>query len=223
MHKILMYHSIEAKGNGEVGSGLYSVSRENFKKQMQYIKELKDLDISVTFDDGDITNYKYAYPILKNLDLNACFFIIVSKVGTRGYMNWEEIKELRDNGMIIGSHGITHKILEGLNNKELDYEIKASKRFIEDNLGHSIDYFSVPRGFCNKEVVKKAKEAGYKVVFTSKNRIAVKNNWSLKDFGRILNNGFSFKEKAKELIKDSSKRILGAKYYDKVRAGILKK
>lgn len=98
MKKILMYHSIDGNGNGnsngEVGSRLYSVSRENFEKQMEYIKGLKNPHVIITFDDGDVTNYKYAYPVLKELGPCAYFFIIVSKVGTRGYMNWEEIKEL---------------------------------------------------------------------------------------------------------------------------------
>jgi len=229
--KILMYHSIGSKGNGEIGSKLYSVSKKDFKKQMEYVKSLANQEVMVTFDDGDITNFKHAYPILKDLNISAYFFIIVSKVGTRGYMNWEEIKALRDSGMTIGSHGMTHKILTELDDTDLDYDLRASKKFLEDNMGHRIHYFSVPRGFYNKKTVEKAKEVGYKGIFTSNiydndgfrfGRIPVKASWDMRYFIKMFDNGFSIKEKTGELIKNSSKKILGAKYYDKIRTGILK-
>lgn len=233
--KILAYHSVGAKGNGEVGSELYSVSETNFKEQMEYLvdRRLQTIDHRpiLTFDDGDITNYRCAYPILKELKLSAYFFIIASKVGIRGYMNWEEIRSLRDSGMIIGSHGMNHKILTGLGEVKLDYELRASKKFLEDNLLQSIVFFSIPRGFYNEKVIDKAKEIGYKAVFTSNikdsdgfrfGRIPVRADWDLKRFARIINNGYSVKDKAGELIKNSSKKVLGAKYYDIVRTKILR-
>ena len=227
---LLMYHSIGKVLNGEVGAGLYTVSEENFRKQIECLKKLEDRDALITFDDGCSTNYKYAFPVLKEAGFKAYFFIIVSKVGTRGYMNWEQIKEIRDAGMIIGSHGMTHQILTELKDSEIDYELNVSKRFLEDNLGHPVTCLSIPRGFYNDKIIDKAKDAGYEAVFTSnKNdkdgfrfgRIGVKANWDLKHFSRVVNNGFSFKASVEEIIKISSKKLFGAKNYDKIRTKIL--
>lgn len=256
MSKILMYHSIGATHNGEVGARLYSVPLKNFEQQMEYLAkvtnikqgqspgvapELANVGVGtvpfgdcpwITFDDGDITNYKYAYPILKEIGLKGYFFIIFSKIGTPGYMNWEQIRELRDMGMIIGSHGIKHKILTELSDDELYDEVVKSKRFLEDNLMQGVDYFSVPRGFYNKKIIHLAKESGYKAVFTSNpkdsdgfklGRIPVKGNWDLEYFKKVINSGFSVKGRAEELIKNSSKKLLGAKNYDRVRNVILSK
>lgn len=256
MQKILMYHAPGSCKSQEPGAELYSVPVENFKEQMNYLAkqdsrpsslvprqnnlEIKNSNLTtntadgvvITFDDGDISNYELAFPILKELGLKAYFFIIASKIGLSGYLNWEQLKELNAAGMIIGSHGMTHKILVGINENGLDYEVRISKKILEDNLGIAIDYFSVPRGFYNENVIKQAKENKYKAVFTSNpkdqdgfkfGRIAIKGGWGLKYFIKVLNNDISFKDKAKEFIIDSSKMILGAKNYDRLRTAILKK
>ncbi len=228
----LIYHSIGGADNREVGAGLYCVSVEKFREQMKYLARTVPFGDSpcITFDDGMLNNYTVAYPILKELGLKAYFFIIVSKVGTSGYMSWEQLKELKDAGMIIGSHGMGHKILVGLSNPELHYELGMSKRFLEFNLGYEVDYFSIPKGHYNKRVIDKIKEAGYKAVFTSdlKNtndftfgRIAVRGSWSIDYFSKVVSKGLSFKDRISEMAKGSAKRILSAKYYDSLRVKLL--
>lgn len=224
----LMYHSISNRSNGEIGSELYCVSKDNFKAQMEY---LTGRNANITFDDGDISSYQYAYPILKKFGLKVYFFIILSKVGTKGYMNWEQIKELRDAGMIIGSHSMTHRILTELKDSDLDFELGTSKKFLEDNLGQPVDYFSIPRGFHNKNIIDLARQIGYKRVFTSNikdtdgfkfGRIPVKRSWDLRHFIKVINNGATLKDRTETFIKNSAKDILGVKHYDRVRSWILK-
>ena len=173
-----------------------------------------------------------AYPILKYLGLKAYFFIIVSKVGTKGYMDWEQIREIDRSGMMIGSHGMTHRILTGLKEKEIQYELRESKRILEEKLRHKIYYFSIPKGAYNKKVLAEASRAGYIAAFSSdpKNghdfrigRIPVKGSWDLEYFKKVLANGLPLKERAGALIKVTSKKILGVSSYEKIRAKILKK
>jgi peptidoglycan/xylan/chitin deacetylase (PgdA/CDA1 family) len=252
MNKILIYHSVGEEGGSEVGAELYSVSLSRFKEQMEYVAKLgtvplQSLRVSplrgqtlqiggdsplITFDDGYANNFTLAYPLIKKYEFKAYFFILVPKIGTDGYMSWEQIKEIKDAGMLIGSHGMIHEILTELSDKELDDEIFKSKSILEENLGQKIDYFSIPRGFYNRKIIEKAKQAGYQKVFTSNpkdndgflcGRIAVKNNWSLEYFIRVVNKGLSFKDRAEESIKRSSRNILGNKNYDRIRKGILRK
>jgi len=256
MNKILMYHSIGNHDNNEVGAGLYCVSVEKFREQMEWVcafvryrvnalnattrqrdnATTRQRDnartILITFDDGLIDNYTNAYPILKEFGLKAYFFILVGKVGRDGYMNWEQIRQLRDAGMVIGSHGMTHRILTELNDAELDYELSESKKILEQKLGAGVEYLSIPRGFTNKNVIEKVKKVGYKAVFTSnpkdsdgykRGRIPVKSNWSIEYFARVMKNGPSLKDRAGEWVKGLSKKMLGAKNYDRVRSAILKR
>lgn len=231
MKKILMYHSIGPNGKEsvEIGQDLYTVSERIFRIQLEHLSNYNP-DVTITFDDGYSNNYTSAYPVLKEMNTPAYFFILVSKVGTAGYMSWEQIKELANNGMIIGSHGMTHRILTDLSDKELDYEMGESKKILEGNLRCKIHYFSVPRGFYNGMVVKKARQFRYKAIFTSDQRdadgyrfgrIAVRANWDLERFAREIEGERSLRDRSAKLLLDSSKKILGPKYYDKVRTIIL--
>lgn len=229
---ILMYHAVIP--DDEKGQDFYCIPVSKFRQQIKYLstvyKTESGTNVVATFDDGDITNYSLVYPILKEFGFLAYFFIIGSKVGTKGYMNWQQIKELMDSGMIIGSHGMSHRILTPLKDEELDSEIEDSKKILEENLKSSIEYFSVPRGFYNKKIIEKAKACGYKAAFTSKlyekgafkiGRISVKNDWDLGHFIQLVNKGYSLQDKVVELGKNCSKKILGVKNYDRVRTRIL--
>ncbi|MDR4491622.1 MAG: polysaccharide deacetylase family protein [Candidatus Nitrosocosmicus sp.] len=58
-------------------------------------------------------------------------------------MNWNEIRELRNGGMEIGSHTMNHKDLEGLSNSEIEYEIGGSKKCLLDH-GINATTFAYP-------------------------------------------------------------------------------
>lgn len=226
-----MYHGIGEGVNREPGSGLYSVSEEDFLRQMRYISGRGTQEFIVTFDDGLISNYDLAFGVLKRLGLTGCFFVIASRVGRAGYMSWEQLKEIEDAGMVVGSHGMTHCILCGMDDKGLDYEFKTSRSILEQKLGHLVDAVSIPRGFYNRRVLDAAADAGYKFIFTSDmndisdsvlGRVAVKANWDLDHFIQVLDKGFCFNDRVREFIVSSSKKILGAGNYDRLRSVILR-
>ncbi|MFH1245354.1 MAG: polysaccharide deacetylase family protein [Candidatus Omnitrophota bacterium] len=232
MDKILMYHAIGEQGVDETGAGRYTVSREAFRRQMEYLSLHRDKDFLITFDDGHLSNYQYAYPVLKELGLRAYFFVIVSRIGRPGFMDWDHLRELDQQGMIIGSHGMTHRILTELDEQQLDYELSASKSFLQKRLGQWIDFLSIPRGAYNQRVIDQAARADYKVIFTSNlissrdnfalGRIPIKRDWSQEYFIDVLEHGLSFNDRCKELVKDWAKKMLGMSNYDMLRTAILK-
>lgn len=232
-NRILAYHSVGEHSIKEIGARLYSVVLERFKEQMSYLRNTQYSipNTTITFDDGDITNYLNAYPVLKEFGLKGYFFIICPWVGTDGYMDWNQIRELQDAGMTIGSHGMTHRILTELRDDELDYELTESKNILEENLKTKIDYFSIPRGFCNERVIDSAKRAGYKKIFTSDvrdmdgfrlGRIVVRADWDLDHFTKVLDNGYLIGDRAEYMMKNSLRKILGSGNYDKLRTAVLR-
>lgn len=248
---VLMYHGIISAASiipeqRDIGAELYDVTAAQFRLQMQWLKDngyaIVTLDepanghnlhkIILTFDDGEINNFKEALPILREFQFSAYFFVIAKKVGKPGYMGWEEIKKLDEGGMIVGSHGFSHEILTNLRDTQVEEELNASKRYIERNLGIPVDSFSIPRGFCNDKIIRMAYAAGYKHIFVSEKpngipedclgRIAVKSNWTLQRFGRAFNGSVPFSEKIFNSCKDTVKRIMGETGYDWLRQNLLR-
>jgi len=229
-----MYHAIEYPPQ-DAGAQTYCVKMHNFREQMELIKQGQSPAGTVpviTFDDGDITNYTKAYPVLKELGLKAYFFILASNVGKANYMNWEQIKKLSNAGMIIGSHGMTHHILTSLKADDLAFEVEKSKQIIEEKINSPVEYFSVPKGYYNKRVIDAVKKAGYKKMFTSdldKNnefifgRIAVKAYWTKQYFKQVITKGVPLKGRVVDNIKKNAKKLFGNSFYHNLREAILSK
>jgi len=65
---------------------------------------------------------------------------------TRYFMNWDEIRTLRDEGITIGAHTTTHTELTRVDKNLLQDEIGIGKRRLEDELQQTVDHFAYPYG-----------------------------------------------------------------------------
>lgn len=100
----------------------------------------------LNFDDGWKSHYQIVKPILDKYHFKATFYIVCNYVEAgenvdegkedNAHMNWNEISELKDDGMDIGSHTMNHEDLEGLSNTESEFEIGGSKKCL---LEHGIN------------------------------------------------------------------------------------
>jgi peptidoglycan/xylan/chitin deacetylase (PgdA/CDA1 family) len=122
----------------------------------------------VTFDDGHISNFEYALPILQSRGMKAQFFITAGWTGRKsGYMGWQELRTLQAAGQPIGAHGWSHKLLTHCNERELHAELVDTRTLLEDKLGMPITTMSLPGGRYNQRVLAACQEAGYTQIFTS--------------------------------------------------------
>jgi len=116
--------------------------------------------VVLTFDDGFRNFYTDAFPILKEYNFPATVFLPTDFIGTeknklRGkeHLTWGQVSELSDSGINFGSHTVTHPELSNLSNKDIEYEIKQSKKTIEYKLGKAINTFSYPFKFPEEKKV----------------------------------------------------------------------
>lgn len=183
---ILMYHHVSNDG-----SDPEYVTPENFRWQMEYLKKnhyqvikLDDLvekiesgqplprkSVVITFDDGYENNYTRAFPLLKEFQFPASFYICPDWVGTTDgkgkFMSWEQIREMKEAGFSFGSHSMTHAYLPDMSVDQLRYEIVESKRVLEKQLKTKIDYIAYPVGGFTDEVVALIKKTGYQAALTT--------------------------------------------------------
>ena len=181
---ILMYHSVRPDALPE---NRLTVSTATFEKQMRFLvadrynvvpleeiagllsqkKRIPAKTVAITFDDGYIDNYTYAYPILKKYNLPATIFIIVQEVSRRqnDRLSWDQILEMQRCGFIsFGSHAIGADPLFKMKTKEaLRAQIFDSKKILEEKLGRPVIAFSYPEGMFTEEIKQLVKDAGYKL------------------------------------------------------------
>ena len=126
------------------------------------------LQPEITFDDGHISNYEYALPILASRNMKASFFITVGWTGKKpGFMGWAELKAIHASGQSIGAHGWSHVFLTRCSPVELDRELIRARCVLEDKLGASVTTMSLPGGRFDRRVLAACRQAGYTKVFSS--------------------------------------------------------
>jgi peptidoglycan/xylan/chitin deacetylase (PgdA/CDA1 family) len=62
-------------------------------------------------------------------------------------LTWSQVRDLHAEGVLFGSHTVTHPQLASVGPKELEHELQHSKATIEDRLGCSVDSFAYPYAF----------------------------------------------------------------------------
>jgi peptidoglycan/xylan/chitin deacetylase (PgdA/CDA1 family) len=154
----------------------YVLSCAEFSKQLVLFDDLEKTGTPhyepiITFDDGHVSNHRYALPMLQQHGRQAHFFITAGWTGQRDeYMGWEQLRELHAAGQVIGAHGWSHKLLTHCTDAELDRELRGARERLEDGLGATVDSLSLPGGRADRRVFDACQQAGYTMVWTSEPR-----------------------------------------------------
>ena len=136
-----------------------------FLKQIQLIKDLnydiihpkvfeknfnipkKQKKILITVDDAFQSFYEVAWPFLKKNKIPFILFVSTEPVGNKGYMTWEQIKEVeRESFAIIGHHSHSHEYLIDKSNKVFIEDIETSNKIFIEKIGYVPSLFSYPFG-----------------------------------------------------------------------------
>lgn len=86
-------------------------------------------------------------------------------------LSWEEVREMRNDGLCFGSHTISHPVLSKLSPERSREEVEKSKQIIEERLGTCIQTFAYPNGKeddFNDETKNLLRDAGYTCALTTK-------------------------------------------------------
>ena len=134
--------------------------------------------VAITFDDGYQDFYDKAYPVIRKYHYPATVFIVSGFVGKENLwdykelnvrkklLDWNQILELKQNGVDPGGHSKTHPYLSQLSIEELQTEILDSKTTMEEKLKCPVDYFCYPYGDYNEKVVEVVTQAKYQGAVT---------------------------------------------------------
>ncbi|MCS5421592.1 MULTISPECIES: polysaccharide deacetylase family protein [Psychrilyobacter] len=189
---VIMYHRVIKNIDTESGKHGTYVTTDQFRDHMTILKEggyipitFEDLSqipiyqrfekkyIILTFDDGYIDNYTYAFPILKEFGFKAVIYL----VSDRTYNKWDVdltdektfmmmvlpmLEEMRDSDLIeFGGHTLSHPRLSELSDDEMKEEIFKDKENTEKKLNIRLNSFAYPYGNLDDRAKKLVSDAGY--------------------------------------------------------------
>ena len=247
---ILAYHHFakEADKNAYFNNNQFVIAVEEFEEQLKYLNnegyktmtsnELicyikgecnfeDEKRVLVTIDDGNISSYYMALPLLEKYGYNSINFVIASRIKDKTdkidvkklqFLGKDLIKDIRENHplMEIGVHSynLHSKIDNKLPTSYYDYEELVSEVVKAKDLLDS-DLYCYPFGDYKNDMDKAVKEAGYKMAFKYNPpgyvkpgdnlyqipRVEVRGDYSIDDFSRILTNKKSIVGYWKDLIK----------------------
>ena len=179
---ILYYHSVVQENGNELrmppdqfeaqmaylqDKGYQSVSLEQLYQAMYKGANLPEKPFVITFDDGYVDNYTTAFPIVAKHGFSATVFMVTSYINGPGFMSWPQLKELVAKGWEIEGHTVNHPHLTKINPTTLLSELISSKKLLEKELGHPVEFFAYPFGDLNANVAKAVKESGYLMAVTT--------------------------------------------------------
>ena len=140
------------------------INPNHFEKELKENKLQRK--ILLTIDDGFLSFYKNAWPLLKEKKIPFILFVSTREVGAFNYMTWEQIKELsKENFVEIGNHSHTHEYLVDENSSVIKQDIEKSIKIFKKNLGKNSIFFSYPFGEYSIEFKNIIKEFGFKYAF----------------------------------------------------------
>lgn len=186
--RILMYHGICCLAEDPYG---VCTSPERFQAQIRYLKLRKLRGVSIrellravdsgtakglvglTFDDGFEDFLYTALPVLERFGFSATLFVLSSMPRENNWDHYpdprpqirllgsEGIREVAARGMEVGSHGVSHLRLSGLDPELLEEEVSGSRRVLSEVLGEAVEGFCYPYGSVDSAAIRAVRRAEY--------------------------------------------------------------
>ncbi len=168
---ILLYHHVALDTPPST-----TISPADFRAHLEYLRDnefnvmpldeiveslrrkdvLPDKAVAITFDDGYLSIYETAFPMLQEFDMPFTLFLSTGPIdqGLSNYMSWPQIKEMSDAGVIIANHMVSHPyMLERLDDESDTQwltrqreELLAAEDRIEEQTGQKLGYLAYPYG-----------------------------------------------------------------------------
>jgi peptidoglycan/xylan/chitin deacetylase (PgdA/CDA1 family) len=181
---VLMYHRVADLTEKEARSPLMrdlTVSPADFEAQIKHLvdngftfllardvesavkagRPLPEKADAITMDDGYKDNFEQAFPILRKYRVPATIFLVTNTVDTGGHLSWDDVIVMHRAEVGYGSHTVHHYELPSLSEPQMDFELRESKRVIEEKLFERITAVAYPSGKYNRLVAQRTEAAGY--------------------------------------------------------------
>jgi len=202
---ILMYHAVadtgpEALSRWRVTCEMFDAHLRHLKQQgytpatfdewrraREAGQPLPGRRVIITFDDAYVDFEQNALPILRKHGFPAVLFVPTGKVGKTAdwdawtgdplpLMDWDGLRRMRDAGIEIGSHSVSHPHLTGLSPTQMAEELLHSRLDLKRELGVEATAIAYPSGSYDEIVMHLTGACGYRHAVTTDDRMSAQTD-----------------------------------------------
>lgn len=179
---VLMYHRF-----GEDDVPLTNIRLEQFEAHLEHLEAegysvlplatvldaladgepLPEKAVAITADDAYLSVMTEAWPRLKARGWPMTLFVATDPVdqGLRRYLSWDQIRQLRDEGMDIGGHSASHGHITFMDPASARADVARGMERLQTELGQSPDVFAYPFGEYSLHLRKVIADMGFRAAF----------------------------------------------------------
>ena len=122
--------------------------------------------IGISVDDADKSFLEVGWPLFKENNIPVTLFVTTGTISNnQKYINWDQIRKLKEEGVVIGAHSHTHAHMPDISIEEVRDEIETSNKIFLKELGEIPTLFAFPYGETTDEIIELVKEFKFKVAF----------------------------------------------------------
>lgn len=176
-----------------------NISSEIFKQQLEYLKKndievislgdiarrlasgqaLPEHAVALCADDSFRSFYDVAMPLLRQYGYPVTLFVNTDAVGKKGYLGWNELKQLHEEGVELGNHTATHAYLVEAEANEsfsawrerVKQDILKAQAAFERNLKIKPELFAYTFGEYSDELVALVEEIGFVAAYAQQSGV----------------------------------------------------
>jgi peptidoglycan/xylan/chitin deacetylase (PgdA/CDA1 family) len=152
--------------------GAYGITLDDWRVAREERNPIEGFPILITFDDAYADFGQQAWPLLKRNGFPAHLFVVTGEVGRHNawdsppgeavpLLGWDELRRLRDEGVEIGSHSVTHADLTTLSQADIIREATRSQVSIVRELSQTPLSFAYPYGAMDAFVANAIGSCGF--------------------------------------------------------------
>lgn len=173
----LVFHDIVS--DDEEITDDFTITIQSLKSILEEINEEEpNIEIHAYFDDGYDSFLNLVHPLKIINPQNTTLAIITDDIGKKGKLDWKDLTTLKEQGVNIASHGVSHAALAVYKNnvlqntppggeyrnaprgrkiilseQEVLFQLDESKKILESRLG-DVCKFVLPYGLYNEQTIK---------------------------------------------------------------------
>jgi len=149
--------------------GYTTISLYDLVAHLQQGTPLPSKPVILTFDDGYRDNYENAFPLLRERQMTATFFVVMEFINQERpeYLTWAMVHEMYAGGMSIEVHGVDHTTLRKRSRADLEFQALRSYETLQNLLGVRPRFLSYPAGEYDADTIAVFQAAGYWAAVTT--------------------------------------------------------